>query len=138
MMKGRRMLLRRTLGAALTRGFPGNTRAPSHSLYWWSSELPYSASYTVAYGGSKVPTTVMSRRREADPMILEPNSYQCPEHHTDITKLVEGALDDDAPPVAYVSLLKKPATRPFQVIVTCPGANGTDAHQLTCTGAWTR
>ena len=71
-------------------------------------------------------------------MTLEPSSYQCPEHQTDLTGLVEEALDDDAPPVAYFSLRKKPAARAFQVIVTCPGMNGVGAHQLTCTGTRTR
>jgi hypothetical protein len=73
-------------------------------------------------------------------MILEPISYSCPTHQTDVTTLVKDALDDDdAPPVAFWGLGKKmTGPRPFQVIVTCPGASGTGAHQLTCTGNWTK
>jgi hypothetical protein len=73
-------------------------------------------------------------------MILDPTSYSCPEHHTDLTAQVAEALDDDAPPFAYVSVFRrKPAgPRPFQVIVTCPGASGSGAHELTCAGQWTR
>jgi hypothetical protein len=76
--------------------------------------------------------------READAMALEPSSYQCPEHDTDLTELVEEALDDDTPPVAYFDLRKKPVERAFQVIVTCPGTNDVGTHHLTCTGTWTR
>jgi len=72
-------------------------------------------------------------------MTLDPLSYQCPEHHTDLTPLVTEALDDDAPPVAFFGLRRKPSgPRPFQVIVTCPGAGGAAAHQLTCAGNWTQ
>ncbi len=71
-------------------------------------------------------------------MTLEPSTYECPEHHTDLTGLVAETLEDDGPPVAYYVLRKTTAARPFQVIVTCPGANGTGAHQLTCSGTWAR
>jgi hypothetical protein len=67
-------------------------------------------------------------------MTLNPSTYQCPEHRTDLTGLVAEALEDEGPPVAYWSLRKRPAARPFSVIVTCPGANGTGAHDLTCSG----
>jgi len=66
-------------------------------------------------------------------MTLVPSSYACPTHSTDLTALVEEALEDDGPSIAYFRL-RKPAARPFQVIVTCPGADGAGAHQLTCTG----
>lgn len=71
-------------------------------------------------------------------MTLDPSTYECPEHHTDLTGLVTEALEDDSPPVAYFSLRKTTVARPFQVIVTCPGVNGAGAHQLTCGGTWTR
>jgi hypothetical protein len=61
-------------------------------------------------------------------MILNPERYECPEHHTDLTSLVEEALEFQGRPVAY-----RPGPRPFQVIVTCEGG-GTGAHSLTCTG----
>ena len=67
-------------------------------------------------------------------MTLDPSTYACPEHHTDLTELVAEALEDGGPPVAYFRLRKAAAPRPFQVIVTCPGANGAGAHQLTCSG----
>lgn len=78
-------------------------------------------------------------RGDRPTMILEPTSYSCPEHQADLTALVTEALDDDGPPVAYDSIFRRrPAgPRPFQVIVTCPGAHGTGAHQLTCEGNWT-
>ena len=62
-------------------------------------------------------------------MTLDPARYECPDHHTDLTGLVEEALEDQGPPVAY----RRPsADQAFQVIVICPGA-GTP-HSLTCTG----
>jgi hypothetical protein len=35
-------------------------------------------------------------------MTLDPTTYQCPEHHTDLTYLVTEALEDDGPPPAAV------------------------------------
>jgi hypothetical protein len=71
-------------------------------------------------------------------MTLEPASYECPEHHTDLTDLVEEELGvDGLPPLAYFrfgSVGKRSATSPFEVIVTCPGANGVGSHELTCAG----
>lgn len=61
-------------------------------------------------------------------MTLDPERYECPEHHTDLTGLVEEAVEFLGPPVAF-----RPGPRPFQVIVTCPGGD-TGAHSLTCTG----
>jgi hypothetical protein len=66
--------------------------------------------------------------KEAPPMTLDPERYECPEHHTDLTGLVEEAVEFLGPPVAF-----RPGPRPFQVIVTCPGGD-TGAHSLTCTG----
>lgn len=71
-------------------------------------------------------------------MILNPSSYECSEHHTDLTDLVEETLQDDGPPVAYFPLRKTKPARPFQVVVTCPGATGAGAHQLTCSGIRTQ
>ena len=34
-------------------------------------------------------------------MTLNPDRYECPEHHTDLTGLVEEALEELGPPVAY-------------------------------------
>ena len=71
-------------------------------------------------------------------MKINPDRYQCPQHHTDITELVQEELDD-MPRIAYKRgpLLggKSPAPTPFEVIVTCPG-NGTP-HQQTCIGTYT-
>ena len=64
-------------------------------------------------------------------MTLDPDRYECPEHHIDLTGLVEEALDELGPPVAYRR------DRPFQVIVACPGS-GTGSHPLTCTGTQAR
>lgn len=64
-------------------------------------------------------------------MTLNPGRFECPDHHTDLTGLVEEALEDQGPPAAY-----RPGPRPFQVIVTCSGS-GTGPHPLTCTGTYT-
>jgi hypothetical protein len=68
-------------------------------------------------------------------MTLNPDRYECPEHHTDLTGLVEQAVDELGPAVAY---RRAPGPKPFQVIVTCPGASGAGPHPLTCTGTQTR
>jgi hypothetical protein len=65
-------------------------------------------------------------------MTLNPDRYERPDHHTDLTSLVQEAVDELGPPVAYRR------DRPFQVIVTCPGSGGTGTHQLTCTGIQSR
>jgi hypothetical protein len=65
-------------------------------------------------------------------MTLNPSRYECPDHHTDLTGLVEEFLEELGPPVAYRR------DRPFQVIVTCPGTGGAGPHPLTCTGTQTR
>jgi hypothetical protein len=68
-------------------------------------------------------------------MILDPNQYECPQHHADLTSLVEDALYDDGPPVAYTWWRQKTSgPKSFRVIVSCPGASDTDAHWVTCTG----
>jgi hypothetical protein len=66
-------------------------------------------------------------------MTLNPGRYECPDHQTDLTGLVEEALEDQGPPVAYRRLGRQaPPVRSFQVIVTCPG--GGTPHSLTCIG----
>jgi hypothetical protein len=74
-------------------------------------------------------------------MTLNPAQYKCLEHGTDLTELVEEALEDQGMDVAYGRPLlgrKAAGPQPFQVIVTCPGAGGTGAHSLTCAGTQTR
>ncbi len=66
-------------------------------------------------------------------MTLNPDRYECPDHHTDLTGLVEEALERPGP---AGRLPARP--RPFQVIVTCPGTGGAGPHPLTCTGTQTR
>jgi hypothetical protein len=70
-------------------------------------------------------------------MSLNPERYECPEHHTDLTDLVEEALEDEGPPVAYWRLRDRQADgpQPFRVIVTCPSAGG---HDLAFSGSRTR
>lgn len=76
-----------------------------------------------------------STRQKEPPMNLDPDRYECPDHNTDLTSLVEQALEDVGPPVVY-----RPPSGPrqFQVIVTCPGTGGTASHPLTCIGIQTR
>jgi hypothetical protein len=72
---------------------------------------------------------------------LDPDNYTCPDHHTDLTRQVLDALDEDGPPVAYGRGLlpgRKGGPRLFEVIVTCPGSAGGAPHELTCAGTWTR
>ncbi len=74
-------------------------------------------------------------------MTLNPERYECAEHHIDLTDLVHEALEDLGIEVAYgrPALGRKPrGPEPFQVIITCPGASGTGAHSLTCNGTQTR
>ena len=44
-------------------------------------------------------------------MILDPSQYECPEHHADLTGLVEAALEVQGPPVAY---RRPPSARPLE------------------------
>jgi hypothetical protein len=67
-------------------------------------------------------------------MILNPSHYECPDDHADITALVEQVLEELGPPVAY---RRPPGPKPFQVIVTCPGASGAGSHSVTVTGTQT-
>lgn len=74
-------------------------------------------------------------------MILDPDRYECPEHHADLTGLVEEALEGQRT-VAYGRPLRgrqvQQGPDPFKVIVTCPGAGDKPApHSLTCTGTQT-
>ncbi len=71
-------------------------------------------------------------------MILDPDTYLCPEHQADLTPQVREALEDDDTPRAYKRPTPLgrggPGPRPFRVIVTCPGTAGSAAHQLACAG----
>jgi hypothetical protein len=74
---------------------------------------------------------------------LDPGRYECPEHHVDLTDLVTEALAEefDMPAVAYRGRLfsgRRTGPRPFRVIVTCPGADGSGEHPLTCAGTHQR
>jgi hypothetical protein len=70
-------------------------------------------------------------------MKLDPEHYRCPDHQADVTDQVKDALpeDEDLPRVTYG---RRPARGPFRVIVTCPGADGSGQHELTCRGTWSR
>jgi hypothetical protein len=67
-------------------------------------------------------------------MTLDPGNYECPTHHTDLTGLVEEALDNSLHVAYRRPLLGRKPAGPFQVIVTCPGTGGARPHPLTCTG----
>jgi len=68
-------------------------------------------------------------------MILDPSTFECPEHHIDLTHLVADELEDEGLPVAY---FRRQGPRPFEVLVTCPGTGGASAHDLKCSGTRTR
>jgi len=66
-------------------------------------------------------------------MILDPETYPCPTHSTDLTDQVRAQLtDDDGWPVAFKDRKAPHNQQEFQVVVYCPG-DGT-AHPLTCRG----
>ena len=69
-------------------------------------------------------------------MILDPETYVCPEHQADLTAQVREALEDDGPTLAYGPRpgRDRSGPLPFRVIVTCPGTAGSAAHQLACAG----
>ena len=75
-------------------------------------------------------------------MTLDPATYTCPDHQTDLTALIKEALEDDGPPVAYprpqLPGRAGPRPRPFEVTVTCPGTPGGGPHELVCAGTRTR
>jgi hypothetical protein len=62
---------------------------------------------------------------------LTPTTYECPNHHVDLTRQVEEALQEQGPPVAY-------GDRPFRVPVSCPGDGTAGAHPLVCSGQYRR
>jgi hypothetical protein len=56
-------------------------------------------------------------------MTLEPGRYECPEHRTAPTNLVQKAIEDDGPPVAYRRTRRRrqqSGLKPFKVIISCP------------------
>jgi len=72
-------------------------------------------------------------------VILDPDTYVCPDHKADLTDLVREKLEEDVH-IAYVRLpgFSKRWPRQFKVTVNCPGEGGTGAHDLTCTGTRTK
>jgi hypothetical protein len=74
-------------------------------------------------------------------MTLNPDHYECPDHHVDVTDQVTRKMnpDPDRPGSANVAFpgLRRRDQGPeqFKVIVTCPGAG--EPHLLTCTGTRT-
>jgi hypothetical protein len=73
-------------------------------------------------------------------MTLDPERYECPDHHVNLTDRVKEKLDPDRPDVAFGGPFGRRQDRgphQFKVTVTCPGADGAEAHLLTCTGTKT-
>lgn len=73
-------------------------------------------------------------------MTLNPDHYECPDHHVDVTKQVTEKANRDPHGTTYVAfpgLRRRGQQGPeeFKVIVTCPG--GGEPHLLTCTGTRT-
>lgn len=71
-----------------------------------------------------------------DQVKLNPAVYQCDEHDVDLTDAVTAELTQipvTSFGVGFVRSLvhKRPSTREFCVVVTCPGAHG---HQLLLNG----
>jgi hypothetical protein len=71
-------------------------------------------------------------------VILNPGTYRCTSHNTDLTTLVREQLEDDPRArSAYGGRDRLPGrtlsgAREFTVIVSCPGAGTT--HKVTCRG----
>jgi len=67
-------------------------------------------------------------------MTLDPERYECPEHHIDLTDRVEEEVEElDTPPIIYGGGAAS-GNGDFEVSVTCPGAGGAGEHELICTG----
>lgn len=64
-------------------------------------------------------------------MHLTPRTFECPIHHVDLTAEVRAALDGGRTSVAY-------ASRPFRVLVQCPGDGPDSAHPCPCEGWYRR
>jgi hypothetical protein len=63
-------------------------------------------------------------------MTLDPATYTCPTHQTNLTdQVLEQLEDDDEWPIAFEPKIRQPE---FEVVVTCPG--GGTAHPVTCRG----
>ena len=65
-------------------------------------------------------------------MILDPPTYACPTHGTDLTDQVVEELKDAGWAVAYKTRDLRRIQPEFEVVVTCPGTRA--PHQLTCRG----
>jgi hypothetical protein len=74
-------------------------------------------------------------------MTLNPEHYECPDHHVDVTGQVTEKMNRDPSGISYLAFpgLRRRGRGPeqFKVIVTCPGAGGAEPHLLTCTGTRT-
>ncbi len=69
---------------------------------------------------------------------IEPSPYHCPVHPSvDLTDLVEQQLDLEIP-VSYRPGIARPArvSRPFLVLVQCPGVDAASSHKQPCTGTF--
>jgi hypothetical protein len=74
---------------------------------------------------------------------LDPDTYRCPTHGTDVTTLVQRELDSigDVANVKFAFALpgmrrhREPQSQHFAVIVSCPGDS--TPHPLTCMGTFT-
>lgn len=69
-------------------------------------------------------------------MNLDPNIYRCPDHQeVDLTDQVREIIEEDG---MHFSFARKPKPREFEVRVTCPGVEGGAAHELLCSGTWSK
>lgn len=80
-------------------------------------------------------------------MTLDPDSYTCQEHQTDLTPQVLELLGGDGPPGAQTRrpplaygrrprLGRATAAREFEVIVVCPGTGAAEPHNRVCYGTY--
>lgn len=62
-------------------------------------------------------------------MQLIPATFDCPDHHVDLTPMIKTILEEDGPPTAY-------GDRPFEVTVSCPGDGTSGPHPQSCEGRY--
>ncbi len=80
-------------------------------------------------------------------MNLDPAAYECPVHHVDLTPFVMQRLGEDEDSdlafgdrgrlrglVGRAGHSHRSPSRPFQVLVTCPG--GSSPHTQVCEGSY--
>jgi hypothetical protein len=67
---------------------------------------------------------------------LQPSRYVCPEHK--LTAQIRRTLGADGAGAPAIFRRQDAAPLPFRVMVTCPGPDGGDPHDMVCRGTYLR